>query len=52
MTSGGTPDENMGEERRELGRSTVDYSKATGWRPLHDFLWRRYERGGRSRRKR
>jgi hypothetical protein len=38
------PDEDwrpLGEIDPATGRSTVDYSKASGWRPLRDFLWRR-----------
>jgi hypothetical protein len=40
------PEENwhwrpLGEIDPATGRSTVDYSKASGWRPLRDFLWRR-----------
>jgi hypothetical protein len=38
------PDEEwrpIGEIDPLTGRANVDYSKASGWRPLHEWLWRR-----------
>jgi hypothetical protein len=31
----------LGEIDPQTGRSTVDYSRATGWVSLPEFLWRR-----------
>jgi 3-hydroxyacyl-CoA dehydrogenase len=31
----------LGELDRQTGAGFVDYSQASGWQSLHDFLWRR-----------